>query len=111
MPGAGFIVVEPEFGLGGLETVLDRPALALDGDQRLDAGPARAPSGKVGAFPIGNAAADQQATGPQAGAARVVLLSRKVGEWEMGRVIEPGPVGGVARRQALPERRIEIAGD
>src|SRR3954463_10156670 len=47
--GAGFIVVEAEFGLGGLEAVLDRPAPPFDSNQRLDAGPCRAPRGEVGA--------------------------------------------------------------
>src|SRR5262245_9970924 len=36
MPGSGFVVVEPELVFGCLEAVLDRPAMALDADQRLD---------------------------------------------------------------------------
>ena len=30
MPGPGFVVVEPELVLGGLEAVFDRPAMAFD---------------------------------------------------------------------------------
>ncbi len=36
MPGAGFVVVEAKFVLGGLEAVLNGPTLAFDFDQRLD---------------------------------------------------------------------------
>ena len=39
VPGAGLVVVEAEFVLGGLEAILDRPAMSFDRDQRLDAGP------------------------------------------------------------------------
>ena len=35
MPGAGLVVVETEFVLGGLETVLDRPSMAFDRDLEL----------------------------------------------------------------------------
>lgn len=35
VPGAGFVVVEVEFVLGRLEAVLDRPAVALNLDQRV----------------------------------------------------------------------------
>ena len=47
VPAAGLVVLEPELGLGGLERVLDRPAPALDTDQHLERGPARAPGGEV----------------------------------------------------------------
>ena len=36
VPGSGFVVVEPELVFGCLEAILDRPAMALDADQRLD---------------------------------------------------------------------------
>ena len=68
MPGAGLVVVETELGLGGLEGVLDRPALPFDSDQRLDPGAGRAPGGEEGELAIGEAAADQKAPRPQAGA-------------------------------------------
>ena len=41
MPGSRLVVVEPELVLGGLEAVLDRPAMAFDADQRLDRSPCR----------------------------------------------------------------------
>src|SRR3981081_1546820 len=43
MPGSALVVIEPELVLGGLETVLDRPAMAFDGDQRFDGCSCRAP--------------------------------------------------------------------
>ena len=33
MPGAGLVMIEAEFVLGGLETILDRPAMSFDLDQ------------------------------------------------------------------------------
>ena len=35
MPGAGFVVIETEFVLGGFETVLDGPAMSFDRYQLL----------------------------------------------------------------------------
>jgi hypothetical protein len=52
MPGSGFVVIEAEFVLGGLEAVLDRPAMALDADQRLDRSPCRTPGGEVGEIEV-----------------------------------------------------------
>jgi len=42
VPGAAFIVIKAKFSFGGLEAVLDGPAMAFDGGQRFDAGPGRA---------------------------------------------------------------------
>ena len=36
MPGSALVVIEPELVFGGFKTVLDRPAMAFDGDQRFD---------------------------------------------------------------------------
>jgi len=66
MPGSGFVVVEAEFVLGGLEAVFDRPALAFDGDERLDAGTGRAPCREEGEIAVTDIAADQKAAGPKA---------------------------------------------
>ena len=64
MPRAGLVVIEAKFVLRGLEAILDRPAVSLDLDQRLDAGPSRAPGGEEGQGAIGDVAADQEASGP-----------------------------------------------
>lgn len=41
MPRPGFVMVEAELVLGGLEAVFDRPAMAFDGDDGLNACPGR----------------------------------------------------------------------
>ena len=64
MPGARFIVVEPEFVLGRLETILDRPAMSFDPDQGFDARSDRTPSGEEGHVAVGDIAADQQTPRP-----------------------------------------------
>jgi len=45
LPTAGFIVREPQFGLGGFEGVLNGPATPLDTDQHRQRRPPRAPCG------------------------------------------------------------------
>ena len=65
MPRPGFVVVEAELVLGGLEAVLDRPAMAFDSDKGLDAGAGRAPCREEGEIAVADVTADQQATGPQ----------------------------------------------
>src|SRR6266550_7586805 len=56
MPGSALVVIEPELVLGGLETVLDRPAMAFDCDQRFDGCSCRAPGREEGEIIIGDAA-------------------------------------------------------
>ena len=36
MPGSRFVMIESQFVLGGLETVLDRPAMTFDCDEGLE---------------------------------------------------------------------------
>lgn len=86
VPGAGLIVIEAEFAFGGLEAILDRPAPSLDGNQGLEGGLGRAPGGEVGARAVADGAPDQQAAGPQAGAA-AVLLCLKVSQFEIALVL------------------------
>ena len=64
MPRAGLVMVEPEFVLGRLKTILDRPAMSLDRDQGFDARSKRTPSGEERQVPISDVAADQQAPRP-----------------------------------------------
>src|SRR3546814_3938181 len=52
VPGAGLVVIEAKFVLGRLEAVFDRPALALDPDQHLDACSSRAPGGEEGEITV-----------------------------------------------------------
>lgn len=62
--GAGLVVVEPEFVLGGLEAVLDRPAMPLDRYQGLDRRSRRTPGGEERQIAIGDGAADQETPCP-----------------------------------------------
>ena len=64
MPGAGLVMIEAQFILGRLETILDRPAMSLDRDQGFDARSKRTPGGKESQIPISDVAADQQAPRP-----------------------------------------------
>jgi hypothetical protein len=58
MPGSGLVVIETELVLGGLETVLNRPATAFNADQRLARGFRRAPCSEVSEVSIGDIAPD-----------------------------------------------------
>ena len=97
VPGAGLIVVEAELVLGGLEAILDRPAMPLDLDQHLDGGSGRAPGREEGQIAVGDVAADQQAARPQAGARVVVFGGVEIGQFEIGPVVEPRALGAFAR--------------
>ena len=102
VPGATFVVVEAEFGLGGLEAFLHSPARAFHSHQGLDGGACGAPGREVGVLAIGKAAADQQAAGPGARRWRVVLGGIQIGEWAIYPIVKPLALGAVAGRQALP---------
>jgi hypothetical protein len=96
MPGSGFVMVEPEFVLGGLEAVLDRPTMALDFDHCLDRRPCRTPSAKIGEIAVGDMAPDQQTTRPQAMAVIVEFLTREIGQFEVAPVVQPRSFGSCA---------------
>jgi len=102
MPGPGFVVVEPEFVFGGLEAVLDRPAMPFDFDQRLDRSPCRTPSGEVGEIAVGDMTPDQQASRPQALAFIIELLTLEIGEFEIAPVMQPWSFGSSAGRKTPP---------
>ena len=59
MPGPALIVIESELIFRGLETILDRPPMAFDRDQRFDGCSRRTPGGEEGEIIIGDAATDQ----------------------------------------------------
>src|SRR5258708_13367786 len=56
VPGTALVVVEAEFVLGRLETILDRPAVSFDLDQGLDARSVGTPGGEEGHIVIGDVA-------------------------------------------------------
>ena len=59
MPGSALVVIYPELVFRGLKTVLDRPAMAFDGDQHFDGCSCWAPGGEEGEVIIGDTTADQ----------------------------------------------------
>ena len=95
-------MVEAELVLGGLEAVLDCPAMSLDRDKRLDGGSRRAPGREEGEIAVTDIAADQQAARPQTWPVQVVFGRVEVGEFAGEPVMQPCPFGPVTRRQALP---------
>ncbi len=72
------IVIEPELVFGGLKTVLDRPTMAFDRDQRFDGCSCRAPGGEEGKVIICDATTDQQTACPQAVIRAVALIEAHV---------------------------------
>jgi len=54
MPGAGLVMIEAEFILGGLETIFDRPAASLDFRQRFDGCSERRRGSGEGEFAVGD---------------------------------------------------------
>src|SRR6202034_1695562 len=73
VPRAALVVVEAEFVLGRLETILDRPAVSFDLDQGLDARSVGTPGGEEGHIVIGDVAADQQTPCPETGSLVVIF--------------------------------------
>ena len=104
-------MVETEFVLRRLEAVLDGPAMPLYANEGFHGRVCRAPRREEGQIAIGDMAPDQQTPGPRAGQAIDIFVSIKVCEFEIDPVVKPGPLGAVARRQAMPCSRIEVARD
>lgn len=66
MPGAGFVVIEAELVLCGLEAVFDRPAVAFDCDECLDTSAGRTPRREESEIAVADIAADEKPAGPNA---------------------------------------------
>src|SRR3954447_11807466 len=56
MPRPGFVMIQSELVLGGLEAVLDRPTAALNADERVYRSSCRAPCGEVSEISISDIA-------------------------------------------------------
>ena len=104
VPGTGFVVVEAEFVLGGLETFLDPPTRAFYADQCGDGCSSGAPSGEIGEFTIGEAAPDQQPTGPDARKLGVIFGGIKISQRAIGPIVEPLALCAMTCGQARPGR-------
>lgn len=66
MPGAGFVVIETEFVLGGFEAVFDGPAMTFHRDQLFHGRALGAPGGEESELAVGDAAADHGSPCPLA---------------------------------------------
>src|SRR6266478_3716773 len=111
MPGSALVVIEPELVFGGLKTVLDRPAMAFDRDQRFDGCSCRAPSGEEGEVIICDTTTDQQAACPQTVICAVELPGIEIGYFAIAPIMQPRPFGSVPCRQAFPVGRTPRRGD
>ncbi len=87
MPGSALVVIESELILRGLETILDRPSMALDRDQRFNGCSRWAPGGEEGEVIIGDATADQQTARPQTIICAVELLGLEIGQFEITPIV------------------------
>src|SRR5665213_644208 len=103
VPGSGLVVIEAELILGGLEAILDGPAMAFYRHQLCHGRSLRTPSGEEGKIcRIGDAAPDQQAARPWAGEGVAVFAGIEIGQFEIGPIVQPRTFGSFARRQAPP---------
>src|SRR6516165_4073196 len=104
VPGAGLVVIEAEFVFGGLEAVLNGPAMAFHRHQLSQRRTLGTPSREEGERAIGKVAADQQAPRPLSAEGAIILAELKIGEFEIGPVMQAWSLGSCARRQAPPGR-------
>ena len=102
MPRPGFVVVEAEFVLGGLEAVFDRPAMAFDGNEGLNGRAGWAPCREESEIIVADSAADQKVAGPKPGLGFIIFVSVEIGEFAVGPVMEPGTFGALTSGKSLP---------
>src|SRR6516164_446767 len=102
MPGAGLVVIEAEFILGGLKTILDGPAMAFHRHQLLDGRAFGIPCEEKGQAAVGDVAAHQKTPRPFPGKIVVVFAGVEIGQFEIGPVVQTRPLGPFAGRQAAP---------
>src|SRR6516164_5439026 len=98
MPGAGLVMIEAEFILGSLKTILDSPAMTLHRHQLCHRRALGTPSGEEGQITSGDVAADQEASCPFPGKG----VGLEIGQFDVGLVMQTRPLGSFAGRQALP---------
>ncbi len=107
MPGAGFIMVEAEFVLGGLETVFDRPAMSFDMNESVHACSCGTPRGEEGEIAVSNVTSNEDAAGPGPIRAVVERFRIEVRQFDIGPVVQPWPFGSVTGGKPLPCRAVE----
>src|SRR5215468_2277150 len=98
MPGTGFVVIETQFVLGGLEAVLDGPAMAFHCHQLLHGCALGAPCREEGEIAIGDVAANQKTPRPVAVKSVAVLADLEIGQFKVGPVVSARAFGSCAGR-------------
>ncbi len=112
MPRTRLIVVEAEFVLGGFETIFDRPPTTFDFCESLDSGSFGRPCREEGEVAVGDLAADQKPARPELPFEhRVVIAGVKIGEFEIGPVVQVIALRASACRQASPSGSRQTVGD
>src|SRR6266404_7305400 len=110
MPGSALVVIEPKLVFGSFKTVLDRPAMAFDRDQRFDGCSCWAPGGEKGEVTICDATTDQQTACPQTFICFVELAGIEIGQFEIAPIMQPRawclplPTGVSSRMDAASTR-------
>src|SRR5258708_20320258 len=102
MPGSALVVIEPELVFRGFKTILDRPPMALDRDQRFDRCSRWTPGGKEGHVAVDDATTDQQTTCPQTIICAAVFLGLKIGECDIAPTIHSRSPGSPPPTQTRP---------
>ena len=98
MPGAGLVMIEAEFILGSLKTILDSPAMTFHRHQLCDRRALGTPSGEEGQIITGDVAADQEASCPFLGN----NAGLKICQFDVSPIVQTRPLGSFAGRQAAP---------
>src|SRR4030081_1029955 len=111
VPGSALVVIEPELVFGGLETVLDRPAMAFDRHQRFDGCSCWTPGGEEGEIAINDISTDQQTSRPKTMICVVKFFDLEIGQFEIAPIMQPQSFGSGPCRQAFPVGRAPRPGD
>lgn len=104
-------MVESEFVLGCFKAVLNRPAMAFDGNERLNASPRWAPCREEGEITVADIAADEETAGPKPRLRFVIFVGTEVSEFTIGPVVKSCALCALAGREPLPGVRGKIASD
>ena len=93
VPGACFVVIETEFVFGGFEACPQWPSDDLRPTQAFQGRALGAPCGEEGQIAVGNITADQEAPRPLSYEGAVIFAGIKIGEFEIGPVMQARPFG------------------
>jgi len=105
-------MIEAKFVLGGLKAVLDRPTMTLDFRKLFDGRSLRRPGCEEGKVAVRDLAADQETARPDLAFEGLAVLGRvKIGEFDIGPIMQALAFRSRARGQFRPSRRRKTIGD